>query len=869
MIGTTISHYRIVARIGSGAMGEVYKADDLRLQRPVALKFLSEELTRDERFKKRFMREAQAASALDHPHVCTIYEIGETENGRMFIAMCYYEGSGLRELLGRGPLPVGRAVEYAMGIADGLERAHRKGILHRDIKPANIIITGEGVAKILDFGLAKLPGRSKVTKTGTSMGTLGYMSPEQVRGEALDHRSDIFSLGVLLYEMITGAPPFTADNEAAVIYKILNTDPEPGIDAHAAIPERIKAVLAKALAKEPGERYQAMSDFRDDLLDILRTIEPGYAARFDSLLRRRSHRAARLVRFTAAGLVLLAALIVGTINRRAIGGFLGLGGPGERKGIAVLPFEIASEHPEAAVLGAGTVRDLVTLFQNLAAYDDNLWVVPAGLAERLGGSDPRRARGAFGVDMVLTGTVEDAPASYTTRLRLLDARTLGRIGELEFTTGAETPRQSDLYLHIAKMLGLDLDAAARDAVARASSSTPAAFESFLLGQGYLLSGGGAAPDSALIAFQAALALDSSFSDARLGCAEARFLQYLQSDDTLPAGEAMRTCRAVLHLDSTNAGAHLLLGRILSNRNEKSASLEQFKHAVELSPRNSEALAFLAKNYIELGRYEKAEQAYRASIDALPGYWGGYEGLGYVCYVLGRYEDAITQFERVTELAPDHAPTYNYLGALNFALERWDEAIRLFEKSFALGKNYEACANLGTLYYMNGRFPEAARMYEWALEYDRTDHTLIGNLAAAYYWIPEERERAVPLFEQAIALAKIELAKHPDDAVLLSIVAGYYSVCQPDSALHYAERALEIDKENPLVLYRTAQVYEHIGRDDPSKRNIMRARALALLGDAIEKGYSLKEISNERELRDLRSDPRYELLISEKARPKTG
>ncbi len=222
MIGTTISHYKILEKLGEGGMGVVYKAEDTKLKRTVALKFLPPELTRDPEAKERFIHEAQAASALDHNNICTIYEVAEIDDGQLFIAMACYEGETLKSRIAQGQLRIEEALDFVGQIAQGLVRAHEVGIVHRDIKPANIIVTTRGEVKIVDFGLAKLSGRTLLTKSGTTLGTAAYMSPEQARGEQVDQRTDIWSLGVVLYEMLTGKRPFESEYEQALVYSILN-----------------------------------------------------------------------------------------------------------------------------------------------------------------------------------------------------------------------------------------------------------------------------------------------------------------------------------------------------------------------------------------------------------------------------------------------------------------------------------------------------------------------------------------------------------------------------------------------------------------------------------------------------------------------
>ncbi|MFP4081952.1 MAG: protein kinase domain-containing protein [Candidatus Aminicenantes bacterium] len=268
--GTIIADkYKIIEKIGSGGMGIVYKAEDTKLNRTVALKFLPQDLTRDDEAKTRFIQEAQAASALEHNNICTIHEIDESKEGQMFIVMAFYEGETLKKKIEEGSLAIAEAVEIALSVARGLAKAHVKKIIHRDIKPANVIITNDGVAKILDFGLAKLTGQTRITKTATTMGTIAYMSPEQTRGEEVDHRTDIWSLGVMLYQMVAGQLPFKGDYEQAVVYSILNQEPEPVNKLRADVPAEVEEVVQKSLQKNVEKRYQKI----DDVIGILETFK--------------------------------------------------------------------------------------------------------------------------------------------------------------------------------------------------------------------------------------------------------------------------------------------------------------------------------------------------------------------------------------------------------------------------------------------------------------------------------------------------------------------------------------------------------------------------------------------------------------------
>jgi len=275
MIGKTISHYKIRDKLGGGGMGVVYKAEDTKLKRTVAIKFLPPDLIRDDEAKIRFIQEAQAASALEHNNICTIHEVDETDEGQLFIVMACYEGDTLKKRIEQGPLEIEDAIRITLQVAKGLSKAHEKGIVHRDVKPANIMISDDGVVKILDFGLAKLTGQTRITKTATTMGTVAYMSPEQSRGETVDQRTDIWSLGVILYQMITGQLPFNGEYEQAVIYSILNDDPESIDNLRTDVPAELQKVVLKSLQKDAEKRYQKVEEIIGILEELKRKFDSG------------------------------------------------------------------------------------------------------------------------------------------------------------------------------------------------------------------------------------------------------------------------------------------------------------------------------------------------------------------------------------------------------------------------------------------------------------------------------------------------------------------------------------------------------------------------------------------------------------------
>ncbi|MEE9117514.1 MAG: serine/threonine-protein kinase, partial [Calditrichia bacterium] len=397
MIGKIISHYKIIEKLGGGGMGVVYKAEDSKLDRFVALKFLPPELTRDEESKKRFIHEAKAASALEHTNICNIHEIDETDDGQIFIVMSSYEGETLKKKIERGPLKIDNAIDITMQIAEGLSRAHEKEIIHRDIKPANIFITEEGVAKILDFGLAKVTGQTQLTQMGSTVGTVAYISPEQARGEKVDHRTDIWALGIVLYEMITGQAPFKGDYEQAIIYSILNEE----ISLSADLSQDISKICKKALAKNPDERYENEEQLIDDLNEIKK--EGGDQPAHSNSLPRRNYLKKKPM-LAISGVMIIILLITAVFYFdffKASDGVVTL----ERKMIVVLPFANIGNEPEQEFFADGMTEEMITILGN--ANPERLGVIARTSSMHYKGRDVtiENIGQELGVGYILEGSV--------------------------------------------------------------------------------------------------------------------------------------------------------------------------------------------------------------------------------------------------------------------------------------------------------------------------------------------------------------------------------------------------------------------------------------------------------------------------------
>ncbi len=419
MIGKTISHYKILEKLGEGGMGDVYKAEDTKLKRLVAIKFLPLELTRDKDMKKRFIHEARAASALDHPNICAIHEIDETEEGQLFICMGYYEGKTIEEKTKQRLLEVDEALDITIQIAQGLDKAHKKKIVHRDIKSANIIVTTDGVTKILDFGIAKLAGQTRVTKDGTSLGTASYMSPEQTLGKEVDHRTDIWSLGVILYEMLTGLTPFQGDYEQAVVYSIMNEEPKPPTSIRTGVPMELERIVNKALAKDPNERYQHLDELIVDLKHVKKEPEK---EKTDAQIPPPPADIKPVWKKPVPIAITTLAIIVIIVGLLLSGGKEEISTPvATGKSIAILPFKAIGDSKEDEYFCDGMHDDILTQVSKIG----DLKVVSRTSVMRYKDSDKSMKEIAqeLGVGTILEGSVRRAGGKVRIVAQLIDAKT--------------------------------------------------------------------------------------------------------------------------------------------------------------------------------------------------------------------------------------------------------------------------------------------------------------------------------------------------------------------------------------------------------------------------------------------------------------
>jgi serine/threonine-protein kinase len=616
--GAVISHYKIIEKVGEGAMGQVYLAEDINLRRLVALKFLPHDLTRNEEAKQRFLQEARSASTLDHPHICNIHEIEETHDGRIFICMAYYEGETLKDKIAARPLDVEAALEIAIQICDGLSRAHEAGIVHRDIKPGNIMITDRGRAKILDFGLAKLAGDAQLTRTGMTVGTALYMSPEQAQGRKVDQRSDVWSTGVVLYEMLTGSRPFRGANSTAVIYSILHDKPAPITKIKRDLPQELENIVERCLRKDASERYQTAAELRDGLKRARDQIASGsyISVPVPAFARARLARRAAL----AVGLAAVAVLfILLTPAGERLSTWFGLAGDRERTTLAILKFLTVTDSPPISAFTAGLGRFANDQVAGLEARRDSFWVVPALYSLECGAGSPGEAGAELGADIVLTGTLACFADSMSLSLSAYEVDT-GMAAREKRRTELRDHRanlgtwQDSLPLAIAEMAGVPLEARVREILRRDRTTVPQAFESYLAGLGYLaLYEEPADIDSARVLLEGSTREDPSYGRAWAALGEAYWRVYRIRGESMWAQSGLEACDRALAFNPDMARAHYIKGLIYREADLYEQSADSFRRTLAVDPLNAYAYRRLGRLYEEaLGDSEEAPRCQGAA-----------------------------------------------------------------------------------------------------------------------------------------------------------------------------------------------------------------------------------------------------------------
>jgi serine/threonine-protein kinase len=737
MIGQTISHYKIVEKLGEGGMGVVYKAEDTSLRRTVALKFPPVNEFASEEEKARFLREAQAAAALNHPNICTVYEIGEAE-GYMFIAMEFVDGQSVKEKARDRPLPLDEALDVVIQAGQGLQAAHEEGVVHRDIKSANLMLTTKGQVKIMDFGLAQMGDRSQLTKAGSTLGTTAYMSPEQAQAQPTDRRTDIWSLGVVLYEMLTGQLPFKGEVEAAVAYAVVNNDPEPPTTLRSGLPIEIDHVVDKALGKDRDERYQHVEDLLVDLRALRKGALQDIRAKAKPQTRRRN-----LV-LVGAGLVAALLVLSFGLNVGHVRDWISAGGRAAPiASIAVLPLQNLSGDPEQEYFSDGITESLITEVGKIGA----LRVISRRSVMRYKGSDKPLAEIAndLNVDAILEGSAVRVGDRVRVTAQLIQAATDSQLWAESYERDLSDilALQGEVARAVAGQIQVTLSPQEEELLTSAREVNPEVYEAYLRGMFYMSQSRREGFEKGLAYLHEAVEKDPADPLAYAALAEG-YVTLGHGPQSSPRAfqRARAAAEKALQLDDQMAQAIAVLADVkLYYEWDLPGAKEAFDRALELNP----SLAMTHYHYawyLELvGRLDEAITAHKRAqeLDPLRPLHTLWLGLLYI--EKGLYEEAIREVRKGIELNPDSPPGHLVLGHAYLEMGRLEEAIAAYQKAAEAQPTMRA--HLGRAYARAGRIDEAQAILAelhptedkpagaWGLA---ALHVALGDKDSAFQWL---------------------------------------------------------------------------------------------------------------------------------------
>ena len=859
-LARTVGRFRIEALLGAGGMGEVYRAFDTALQRTVAIKrmFWRDGSTADDRTL--FLREGQRASALNHPNIAAIYDVIE-EKDDVLLVMEFVAGSTLRDQLG-APMPLDRFFPIAMQCVDALAAAHEKGILHGDVKPENIMLTPSGQVKLLDFGVARrLPGSDPSWATAATQtlpgrrlmaGTPVYMPPEVLRGDIPDARADIFALGIVFYEMLSGRHPFQGPNITVTTAQILNEREAAELDrSPARISPPLASVVAHALIKDPTRRCA-------DTHELRRNLEAVRQGRRPALWRARS-RSPWIAAAALLALVAVLALLPGSRSRIAAW-WKQLRHPpavvAAAPRLAVLPPRIDGATPGLTAFADGLSATVAARLSTLSQNHD-LQVIDSSRVQRAQASAPAAdAMHNLGANMTLQMEVQQSPKMNRVVWTLTSAQSGKVLADRTLTAPINDPftLQDQVADGVIAALRITLLPDEQASLLVHGTVDPAAYDYYLQGRGYLESY--ARPDNipnAIDVLNRALQIDPNFGRAWAERGRADWYSYTHTKQPSWVDKSRSDCAKAVSLGNAGADGHMCMGIVDAGTGQYQDAASEYQKAIELEPTAERAYVGLADAYTSMSRLTDAENTYRQAIAANPNDVFVYERLGAFYLQQAQYARAADIFRKAIALAPESYIDYSNLGAAWVYQGNYSAAIDAFQQSLRIHAAPGAYSNLGTAYYQSRKFADAARYYEIALHYNLRDPDMWGNLADAYQF-SGQRSKAVDAFQHQLALLNDQLKINPRDAELQGEVASCYAILgNRDQAAAHLALSLELGRGNKDLLFNAAVVYNDLGETGD---------ALEWLHKSFVAGYSAAIVRDSPEFDNLRGNPQFQQLLSQ-------
>lgn len=866
-IGGRLGRYAVLGRLGAGGMGEVYRARDPGLEREVALKLLPP-ATADPHHLARFEREARALASLSHPNIVAIYSVEEAD-GLHFLTMELVEGEPLRDVIPHAGLPLDRFLALAIPLSDAVAAAHERGVLHRDLTPSNVMVDREGRVKVLDFGLAHRdriedPGlldtqarTATLTSPGVLAGTAPYLSPEQIAGRPADARSDLFSLGVIFYEMLTGGRPFTGGSGGALLASILRDVPPAVSDLRPELPRHLGRIVRRCLEKEPAKRYQAARDLVHELQGLREELQ---AVRLDdqrlaaqpAVPAPAAAAGGRLRFWTAAAGVVVVALAAAV--------YVGLGGPPAAAAtppvVAVLPLANASGDPASDHLGVGFADSLITRLSRLPSV---ALVSRAVVGEYAGhGADHEQMARQLGADYLVLGSHQRSGERLLVNVSLVEGNGGVVRGSWQDEDAAADlfDLQRRLAVGVAEGLELTLTGRDRQRLVSAPSSDTEAYMDYSRARELLRRSDRAQNvERAIALLRRSLERDRSFALAHAALGDAYWLQYRA---TLDPGWAERAAAAVgeaVRLAPDDPEVRVSLARIYAGTGRGEEALAQLEMALDRRPGSDDAWREYGRLLAEQGHPERALAALDKAIEIRPRYWENHYRAGGLYWRSGRYPQAAAAYERAAELEPDNSRVLENLGAAWQAAGDESRAIDNYQRALALDPEaIGAATNIGVMHYHALRFTEAAAAFERAVAIAPRNPLLHRNLGDAYRRGGGD-EKARGAFAACITAAEELVRTNPEDAASLALQA----LCEAklerhEEAARHVRAAIEVKPREPQVRFRAAVVHALAGRQDEAIDEIRRALAL---------GFSPELIRDDDDLASLRQEPAFVELFWDK------